>query len=198
VALQSQNLKPLPFYLVLVSFLPEKKRAKAKKITEKKKTAPVKQRKRPASMLEPYRPSDLWINFDRAFERFRRDFEDILWPSESFPMMSKLETRMPTVDLEDKGDKFIMTAEVPGFKKDDVEISICGNTVEISGCKEQKSDEKTKEYVRRERSSESFYRKMTLPEEVKFEEVSADLKDGLLEIILPKKEPKPKKKIPLK
>jgi len=90
VTLQSQNLKPLPFYLVLVSFLPEKKRAKAKKITEKKKTAPVKQRKRPASMLEPYRPSDLWINFDRAFERFRRDFEDILWPSESFPMMSKL------------------------------------------------------------------------------------------------------------
>jgi HSP20 family protein len=182
----------------LVSFMPEKKRAKAKKTSEKKKTAPVKRRKRPASMLEPYRPSDLWINFDRAFERFRRDFEDILWPMEPFPMMGELETRMPTVDLEDKGDKFILTAEVPGFKKDDVEISICGNTVEISGSKEEKSDEETKEYVRRERSSASFYRKMTLPEEVKFEEVSADLKDGLLEITLPKKEPKPKKKIQLK
>jgi HSP20 family protein len=182
----------------LVSFMPEKKRAKAKKTSEKKKTAPVKRRKRSASMLEPYRPSDLWINFDRAFERFRRDFEDILWPMEPFPMMAELETRMPIVDLEDKGDKFILTAEVPGFKKDDVEISICGNTVEISGSKEEKSDEETKEYVRRERSSASFYRKMTLPEEVKFEEVSADLKDGLLEITLPKKESKPKKKIPLK
>jgi HSP20 family protein len=178
--------------------LPEKKSAKAEKIPEKKKIAPVKQKKRPVSTLEPYRPSDLWTNFDRAFERFRRDFEDILRPSERFPIMGELEARMPTVDLEDKGDKFIMTAEVPGFKKDDVEISICGNTVEISGCREQKSGEKTKEYVRRERSTESFYRKMTLPEEVKFEEVSADLKDGLLEIILPKKEPKPKKKIPIK
>ena len=180
-----------------MSYLPEKKSAKAKKISEKKETAPVQQRKKPSSMLEPYRPSDLWIDFDRAFERFRRDFEDILWPSERFPFMSEFE-RMPIVDLEDKGDKFIMTAEVPGFKKNDVEISICGNTVEISGCKEQVSDEKTKEYIRKERSSESFYRKMTLPEEVKFEEVSADLKDGLLEIVLPKKEPKPKKKIPLK
>jgi HSP20 family protein len=177
--------------------LPEKKSAKAEKIPEKKKIAPVKQKKRPASMIEPYRQSDLWTNFDKAFERFRRDFEDILWPSERFPM-GELETRMPTMDLEDKGDKFILTAEVPGFKKNDVEISICGNTVEISGCKEQKSGEKTKDYVRRERSTESFYRKMTLPEEVKFEEVSADLKDGLLEIILPKKEPKPRKKIPIK
>jgi HSP20 family protein len=109
-----------------------------------------------------------------------------------------LVTRMPTVDLEDKGEKFIMTAEVPGLKKSDVEISICGKIVEISGCKEQKRNEETKNYVRRERSSASFYRKMTLPEEVKFEEASADLQDGLLEITLPKKEAKPKKKIPLK
>jgi HSP20 family protein len=91
-----------------------------------------------------------------------------------------------------------LTSELPGFNKNDVEISICGNTVEISGCTEQESDEKTKEYIRKERSSESFYRKMTLPEEVKFEEVSADLKDGLLEITLPKKEPKTKKKVPIK
>jgi HSP20 family protein len=180
-----------------VSLLPEKKRTKPKKTSAKKKATPAKQKKRQASMLEPYRPSDLWINFDRAFERFRRDFEDMLWPAERFPFMSEFE-RMPIVDLEDKGDKFVMTAEVPGFKKNDVDISICGNTIEISGSKEKKSDEETKEYVRRERSSESFYRKITLPEEVKFEEVSADLKDGLLELTLPKKELKPKKKIPIK
>jgi len=46
--------------------------------------------------------------------------------------------------------------------------------------------------------SESFYRTMTLPEEIKYEEVSADLKDGVLEITLPKKNPKPRKKIAIK
>jgi len=170
---------------------------------KKKMITPAKPTKRPPSMIEPAQPSDVWMEFDRAFDRFKRDFERSLMPHErvlghALPAMTDMETNIPYIDLEDKGDKFIMTAEVPGFKKDDVEISICGNTVEISGCIEQKSDEKTKEYVRRERSSESFYRKMTLPEEVKFEEVSADLKDGILEIVLPKKAPKPKKKIPIK
>jgi HSP20 family molecular chaperone IbpA len=45
---------------------------------------------------------------------------------------------------------------------------------------------------------EPFYRMMTLPEEIKYEEVSADLKDGVLEIVLPKKNPKQRKKIQIK
>jgi HSP20 family protein len=59
-------------------------------------------------------------------------------------------------------------------------------------------DEKKKSYVRKERMSESFYRTLTLPEEIKYEEVSADLKDGVLEVVLPKKNPKPRKKIQIK
>jgi HSP20 family molecular chaperone IbpA len=46
--------------------------------------------------------------------------------------------------------------------------------------------------------SESFYRTVTLPEEIKYEEVSADLKDGVLEILLPKKNPKQRKKVNIK
>jgi HSP20 family protein len=182
--------------------LTEKKQKKPEGGSEKK-ALPAKPKKKPLSMLEPRRPADSWVEFDRAFDRFRRDFQGILWPSErmlerEFPGVGKLESKIPSIDLEDKGDRFILTAEVPGFKKDEVEISICGDSVEISGCKELKHNEKTKEYVRRERSSESFYRSTTLPEEIKLEEVSADLKDGLLEIVLPKKVPKQRKKIPLK
>jgi HSP20 family protein len=150
-------------------------------------------------MIEPSGPSDIWMEFDRAFERFRRDFESILWPRESeAPSMGPLETKIPSVDIEDKDDKFIMTAEVPGFKKDEIEINICGNSVEISGTKETKRDEKGKDYIRQERTEESFYRTVTLPEEIKFEEVSADLKDGLLEIVLPKKSPKQRRRIAIK
>ena len=54
-----------------------------------------------------------------------------------------------------------------GFKKEEIDISICGNSVEISGCKEMSTDEKNKDYVRKERMSESFYRTMTMPEENK-------------------------------
>jgi HSP20 family protein len=170
---------------------------------EKKTTAPAKPRKRPPSMIEPRRESDIWMEFDRAFDRFRRDFERVLMPRERFlghalPSLADMETNIPYIDLEDKGDKFILSAEAPGFKKDEIDINICGNTVEISGCKEMTMDEKKKDYVRKERMSESFYRTLTLPEEVKYEEVSADLKDGVLEIVLPKENPKQRKKVKIK
>ena len=63
-------------------------------------------------MLEPYKSSDLWMDFDRAFDRFRRDFENLLWPSE-LPMMREMETTMPAVDLEDKGDKYVLPLSFP-------------------------------------------------------------------------------------
>ena len=148
-------------------------------------------------MLEPYTSSDLWMEFDRAFERFRRDFEDLLWPSE-LPMMREMETRMPAVDLEDKGDKYVMSAEVPGFKNDEIEINVWDNAVEISGCRETEQDKESKGYVRKERSSESFYRRMDLPEEVKVDDAEANLKNGILELVLPKKVPKKAKKVSIK
>ncbi len=181
----------------------EKKTKKTEVAAEKKMTMPAIPKKRPPSMIEPMRSSDLWMDFDKAFERFRRDFENALRPYErtmglELPKMSEMETSIPYIDLEDKGDKFVLSAEAPGFKKDEIDINICGNSVEISGCKEEAVDEKKKSYVRKERMSESFYRTLTLPEEIKYEEVSADLKDGILEITMPKKNPKQRKKIQIK
>jgi HSP20 family protein len=171
--------------------------------SEKKAIVSAKPKRRPPSILEPVLPSDVWMEFDRAFDRFRRDFENALWPHErtlgrGLPVLAEMETNIPYIDLEDKGDRFILTAEAPGFKKDDIDINICGSSVEISGCKERIVDESKRDYLRKERMSESFYRTLSLPEEIKYEEVSADLKDGVLEIVLPKKNPKPRKKIPIK
>ena len=179
------------------------KKKKTEAPVEKKMITPAKQKKRPPSTIKPVRSSDISMEFDRAVERFRRDFENVLWPhgrelGYGLPSLADIETTIPYIDLENKGDSFILTAEAPGFKKDEIDINICGNSVEISGCKETKTDEKNKDYVRKERMSESFYRTMTLPEEIKCEEVSADLKDGVLEITLPKKNPKQKKRIAIK
>ncbi len=159
--------------------------------------------KRSPPMIEPVEASDIWMEFDRVFERFRRDFERALIPHERvlghvLPNVTDIETNIPYIDLEDKGNEFVLSAEAPGFTKDEIEINICGKSIEISGCKETNVDEKNKSYVRKERMSESFYRTLTLPEEVKYEEVSADLKDGVLEIVLPKKSPQQRKRIQIR
>ena len=172
------------------------------KTKNKKGKVAIIPKKKTEAMIEPYRPTDLWSEFDRTFDRFRRDFENILWPAEyresSFPVMRRMETRMRAVDLEDKGDKYIMSVDAPGYSKDDIEINVWDGSIEVSGCRETKKDEDTEGYVRKERSSESFYRRMELPEEIKTESAEANLKDGVLELVLPKKTPKMKKKVQVK
>jgi HSP20 family protein len=181
-----------------VNFLSEEKEGS----TKKKEISPTKPNRRRESAIAPYSPPGLRREFDRAFERFRRDFENIRWPSERFferfPMMREPQTRMPSLDLEDREKDFLLTAEIPGFKKEEIEILVQDDAVEITGNKNLSRDEKLKGYVRKERSSESFYRRIRLPEQVKTESSQASLREGVLELVLPKKTPKSKKKVNIK
>jgi len=68
---------------------------------------------------------DLWRSFNNVFNSFRSDFEDLLFPSpwtSIFPIIPQ--TRTPLVDLEDQGKNFLLKAEMPGFKKEDIEIDV--------------------------------------------------------------------------
>lgn len=109
------------------------------------------------------------------------------------------ETRVPKVDLEDREKDYILKAEMPGFKRDDIEIEVEENSVAITGNVGWKYSERAQVYICRERDCESFYRLVSLPEEINATEVTATLSDGLLEVILPKKAPKnPQLKIKIK
>ncbi len=186
-------------------FLSEKKEtAKTEKkevAVPKKKPVAVPQRKKQASALANPTYSDLMQGFDDIFERFRQDFRGLLWPStqalervfETFP-----ETRTAVVDLEDRGKDYLLKAEMPGFKKEDINIQVYDDAVEISALTGWKYDKKERSYICKERACESFYRMMQLPEEVKVEDVQAELKDGVLEIVLTKKSPKQSRKISIK
>jgi HSP20 family protein len=158
---------------------------------------------RPRTELAPYVPPYLWPDFDKVFNRFRRDFEDILWPferpfMEPFPRMPGLKAKMPSVDLEDRRKDFLLTAEMPGFKRDEVEIKVQDDSVEIRAETGWKREDKTKKYVVKERGGERFYRMIRLPEEIKTDAVDANLRDGIMEIVLPKKTPKSWKKVSVK
>ena len=171
-------------------------------VSQKKEIAVVKHERKPTALAPRTGPS-LWREFDRTFNRFRRDFEDLLWPTErslarAFSLMPAVETRVPYVDLEDRGKDFLVKAEMPGFKKEDVEIQVQDDSVEIRGAVGWKYDDKTKNYICKERECESFYRMIGLPEEIKRDAVQANLKDGVLEITLPKKALKQKKKVSVK
>jgi HSP20 family protein len=167
-------------------------------VTAKKTPAPSKPREKPTAMA-PAAPLDLWRSFDDVFRRFRSDFEDLLFPSYWDRALSLLpETRFPAVDLEDREKDYLLKAEMPGFKKEDIEIEVKEDSVEIMGYAGWKYDKKGQVYICKERACETFYRMIELPEEIKVDEVTANLSDGVLEITLPKKAPKQKRKVAIK
>ncbi|MGA3060013.1 MAG: Hsp20/alpha crystallin family protein [Candidatus Bathyarchaeia archaeon] len=164
-------------------------------ITKKKPVAISKRQKKP-SVLAPVEPSDLYQAFDDTFERFRNDFEDLLFPStwaSTFSFMP--ETRVPAMDLEDREKDFFLKVEMPGFKKENIEIDVQDNYVVITGEVGWKYDKKEHEYLCKERACKTFYRTVDLPDEIKVDEVTANLTEGVLEITLPKKTPKQKRKV---
>jgi HSP20 family protein len=164
-------------------------------ITKKKPSLISKSQKKPYT-LAPTVPSDLYQAFDDTFERFRDDFEGLLFPS-TWPSPLSLipETRVPAMDLEDREKDYLLKAEMPGFKKENIEIEVEENFVAITGEVGWKYDKKEHEYICKERACKTFYRVVDLPEDIKVDEVSANLSEGVLEITLPKKTPKQKRKV---
>jgi HSP20 family protein len=167
-------------------------------VTTSKTPATSKPREKPTA-LAPVAPVDVWKAFDDVFARFRGDFADLLFPSYWDRTLSLLpETRVPAVDLEDREKDYILRAEMPGFKKEDIEIEVQDDSVEITGKVGWKYDKKEQAYVCKERACQSFYRMVELPEEIKTDEVAANLSEGVLEVTLPKKAPKQRRKVAVK
>jgi HSP20 family protein len=134
---------------------------------------------------------------DDIFGEFRRSFDDLMAPF--FPLTEieqelRLPTRYAQVDLIDNGDSFTVNAELPGFTKDQVDVQINKDGLAIRAeCKEDKED-KRKNYLHRERAYSSLQRFIAFPEEVNPAKVEGSMKEGVLELKVPKKEPKPEEK----
>lgn len=103
----------------------------------------------------------------------------------------------PRTNLYDKGDQFELVAEVPGLAKDDLDVKIQGNYLEISGKREVKTPEGYRPH-RNERGSATFTRSLTLPSDVDSTKVSATLNDGILVLTLPKSEAAKPRQISIK
>lgn len=89
----------------------------------------------------------------------------------------------PTVDIRNEANQYILHADVPGVSIKDIEVSVAnGNTLIIKGKKETRSEKKTNNYVRIERSTGSFCRSITLPGSVNAAKIRAKVKNGVLEI----------------
>ena len=92
-------------------------------------------------------------------------------------------------DIIDKGDRFILEAELPGFDKGDINISVDGNRLTIIAEHSESKEESKNNYIRKERKYGSFTRSFDVSN-IKTEKIEADYKNGVLTLDLPKKDGK--------
>jgi HSP20 family protein len=104
----------------------------------------------------------------------------------------------PAVDIAEDENAITVKAEVPGCKAEDIDISVHGNTLTISGEKKTEEEKKEKGYYHLERSYGSFRREFTMPANADPNKVEASCKNGVLTVVLPKSEKEKAVKVKVK
>ncbi len=94
----------------------------------------------------------------------------------------------PAVDIKEEADKFLIQADIPGVKPDEIEISMEDGVLTISGERKTEAETKNDNYKRVERTFGSFYRRFSLPDTANADAISAVSKQGVLGITIPKRE----------
>lgn len=90
------------------------------------------------------------------------------------------------VDVADHGDRYVVTADLPGYDADDIDVRLVAGSLRIEADRELVTDEEEPDYLRRERRREAVSRRISIPEPVDADGITASHDDGVLTVELPK------------
>lgn len=140
------------------------------------------------SKVTPFWTSS-WADIDKSIENLRKDMEKAFSSFPSIHMPSFPNIPQTSCDVIDEGNQFRVKMDVPGVKKNEINLNVTDNSLEVSAEHKEESEEKKKNYLRKERSHVSYYRALPFTENVVSGQVKAKLTDGVLDIVLPKSKP---------
>lgn len=152
-------------------------------------TAPAKTEARPHRLHDPFEfLDDLQQEMARLWEQ-RPFFPRPIAPRAAGAPAAPMTAWAPRLDVYEKDGHLTIKAELPGIKKEDIQIFLDDGDLVIDGERKGESEVKEESYYRMERSYGRFYRRLPLPGEVKAEQIQATYKDGVLEVQIPQTAP---------
>jgi len=143
-------------------------------------------------MYRRYSIPSVWREVDRLQREMNRLYEDY------YPARFRTAPAYPAMNVWASEEGLKITAEVPGVSPKDIDISVVGNTLTLSGARESDELKNGTHYHRQERGYGNFTRSIQLPFSVNVSKVEATFKDGVLSITLPRAEEDKPKKITIK
>jgi len=140
---------------------------------------------------------------DRVADRFLSDFRDLfsfpsLVPALASRLDTDLDTWVPVIDVSETDKEIIVACELPGVQPASIRLRIENGVLKISGERKEERSKELEDVVVVERSYGKFYREINLPENIDAQGIKAEMKDGVLRVVIPKKEQQQKgKEIPV-
>jgi HSP20 family protein len=128
-----------------------------------------------------------WEQMERLMDEFLPGRWMHRWGAPAWDdLMPGMRAQSPSVDVLDRDDEVVVKAEIPGVRKEDVELSVTDNTLTISGETQHEEKEEKENYSRREIRRGAFSRTVTLPAAVDTDKATAKFEDGMLVVSMPK------------
>ena len=138
-------------------------------------------------------------NLFREMDNLRKEMDELFRGIGSSPLETAFlpgvgTQRYPKINLSEDSDNYYLEALLPGIDEKDIDLSVTGNTLTLSGERQEEKAEEGRTWHRRERGSGKFLRTIELPSDINGKKVSAEYKNGLLTVTMAKAESaKPKK-----
>jgi HSP20 family protein len=143
-------------------------------------------------------PASEWTSPFDELERMRRDMDRLSEGLTRGIFREPTAGVFPLMNVTEDKDDYYVRAELPGLKADDLDISVTGDTLSISGERRIPAEDEKAQYHRREREAGKFSRIVSLPAQVDTGKVEARCTDGVLTVVLPKAEAAKPKQIAVK
>ncbi len=135
----------------------------------------------------PVQASNVWEPLNRLRDEFDRMFDDTPGNAFGSRMLQKFyDNADPAVEMRDKKDEYELVAEVPGMSSEDIDIKLSDGMLRLSGEKSESHEETGESFLFSERHYGMFERAIKLPTGIDHQKISAEAKDGLLTVHLPK------------
>lgn len=133
--------------------------------------------------------SNPFEQMERFFDRMSRQFEEATegWDMEPFEGLTVGAGPM-AADVVEQDEEYVVTVDLPGFEREDVDLSVTDDTLHVTARREEAEDEEDETYIRKERRHRTVDRRLSLPAPIDRESVSATMKNGVLTVTLPKAE----------